>query len=268
MQPIALSIAGSDPSGGAGIQADLKTFHQFGVYGEAIITLVTVQNTVSLERVECLPAVLVLHQLRAVLDDIPPTAAKTGALGNRAIVQAVAGAAADFRFPLVVDPVMMSQHGRLLVTQDAVEAMRDELIPQASLLMPNLAEASALTGLEVNDLDSMCQAARELHRMGAKAVLVKGGHLEGDAVDVLYMSGLTRQFRAPRIETKSTHGTGCTYSAAITAELARGTLLEHAVERAKSFVTEAIRSAPGLGKGSGPLNHHATLRLARGGGAE
>lgn len=268
MQPIALTIAGSDPSGGAGIQADLKTFHQFGVYGEAIITLVTVQNTVSLERVECMPAVLVLHQLRAVLDDIPPTAAKTGALGNRSIVHGVAGAAADFHFPLVVDPVIVSQHGRLLVTQDAVEAMRDELIPQASLLTPNLAEASALTGIEVQDLDSMYQAARELHRMGAKAVLVKGGHLEGDAVDLLYMSGLTRQFSAPRIETKNSHGTGCTYSAAITAELARGVLLEHAVERAKSFVTEAIRSAPRLGKGSGPLNHHATLRLARGGGAE
>ena len=268
MHPVALTIAGSDPSGGAGIQADLKTFHQFGVYGEAVITLVTVQNTVALERVECLPAVLVLHQLRAVLDDIPPTAAKTGALGNRSIVQAVAGAAADFRFPLVVDPVIVSQHGRLLVTDDALEAMRNELIPQASLLTPNLAEASALTGLEVKDIDTMYEAARELHRMGAKAVLVKGGHLEGDAVDVLYMSGLTRQFRVPRIETKHTHGTGCTYSAAITAELALGVMLEHAVERAKSFVTEAIRSAPGLGKGSGPLNHHATIRLARGSGAE
>ncbi len=252
MQPVALTIAGSDPSGGAGIQADLKTFHQFGVYGEAIITLVTVQNTVSLERVECMPAVLGL-----------------GALGNRSIVHAVAGAAADFRFPFVVDPVMVSKHGRLLVTKDALEAMRDELIRQASLVTPNLAEASALTGREVQDLDGMHQAAREIHGMGAKAVLVKGGHLAGDAVDVLYMSGgLTRQFRAPRIETKNTHGTGCTYSAAITAELARGTLLEHAVERAKSFVTEAIRSAPGLGKGSGPLNHHASLGLARGGGAE
>jgi len=267
MYPIALTIAGSDPSGGAGIQADLKTFHQFGVYGEAVITLLTVQNTVALERVENLPAVLVLHQLRAVLDDIPPTAAKTGALGNRSIVQAVAQAAADFRFPLVVDPVLVSQHGRLLVSDDAHQAMRNELIPQASLLTPNLAEASALTGIEVNDLDSMYQAARELHRMGAKAVLVKGGHLEGDAVDLLYMSGITRQFRAPRIETRHLHGTGCTFSAAITAELARGALLEQAVERAKAFVTEAIRTAPGLGKGSGPLNHHASVRLAHGGGA-
>src|SRR5271169_6891187 len=243
MQPIALSIAGSDPSGGAGIQADLKTFHQFGVYGEAIITLVTVQNTVSLERIECMPAVLVLHQLRAVLDDIPPSAAKTGALGTRSTVEAVARAADDFRFPLVVDPVLVSQHGRSLTADDVLSAIRDELVPQASLLTPNLAEAEALTGSEVRDLAGMYRAARRLHDMGAKAVLVKGGHLEGDAVDVLYMSGLTRQFRAPRIETKHTHGTGCTYSAAITAELARGTLLEHAVERAKSFVTEAIRTA-------------------------
>jgi hydroxymethylpyrimidine/phosphomethylpyrimidine kinase len=265
MQPIALTIAGSDPSGGAGIQADLKTFHQFGVYGEAVITLLTVQNTVALEHVEFLPAVLVVHQLRAVLDDIPPTAVKTGALGNRSIVEAVARAAADFRFPLVVDPVILSQHGRPLTAGDAVDAIRDELMPQASLITPNLAEAEALSGLEVRDLEGMRQAARRLHDMGAKAVLVKGGHLEGDAVDVLFTGGVTREFRAARIETRHTHGTGCTYSAAITAELARGTLLEDAVERAKAFVTEAIRSAPGLGRGSGPLNHHATVHLAQGG---
>ncbi len=265
MQPIALTIAGSDPSGGAGIQADLKTFHQLGVYGEAVITLITVQNTVALEHVEFLPAVLVLHQLRAVLDDIPPNAAKTGALGNRSIIEAVARAAADFRFPLVVDPVILSQHGRPLTAGDAADAIRDELLPQASLVTPNLAEAEALTGLEVRDLDGMLRAARRLHEMGAKAVLVKGGHLEGDAVDLLYTTGVAREFRAARIETRHTHGTGCTYSAAITAELARGALLEDAVERAKAFVTEAIRSAPGLGRGSGPLNHHATVHLARGG---
>src|SRR5690242_18689391 len=177
MQPIALTIAGSDPSGGAGIQADLKTFHQLGVYGEAVITLITVQNTVALEHVECLPAVLVLHQLRAVLDDIPPTAAKTGALGNGSIVRAVAEAAADFRFPLVVDPVMVSQHGRLLGTDDTLDAIRDTLVPYASLLTPNLDEAEALTGLEVRDIDGMYRAARRLHEMGAKAVLVKCGHL-------------------------------------------------------------------------------------------
>lgn len=264
MPAVALTIAGSDPSGGAGLQADLKTFHQLGVYGEAVVTLITVQNTVALEYVECLPAVLVLHQLRAVLDDIPPSAAKTGALGSRATVQAVARAAAEFRFPLVVDPVMISQHGRNLNSGDALPAMRDDLLPQASLLTPNLAEAGALTGFEVRDLAGMHRAARRLHDMGAKAVLVKGGHLEGDAVDFLYTTGLTREFRAGRIATPHTHGTGCTYSAAITAELAKGAMLETAIETAKMFVTEAIRSAPGLGRGSGPLNHNASIQLAHG----
>jgi len=263
MQAIALTIAGSDPSGGAGLQADLKTFHQFGVYGEAVVTLLTVQNTVSLETVECVSAVIVLHQLRAVLDDIPPNAAKTGALGSREIVEAVARVAEDFRFPLVVDPVMVSQHGRMLVDEAAQDAIRDKLIPQASLITPNLAEAEALTGLEVADIDGMYRAARRLHEMGAKAVLVKGGHLKGDAVDLLYATGFEREFRVPRIETRHTHGTGCTFSAAITAELAHGAMLEEAVARAKAFVTEAILSAPGLGRGSGPLNHFATAHLAR-----
>jgi hydroxymethylpyrimidine/phosphomethylpyrimidine kinase len=265
MQSIALTIAGSDPSGGAGIQADLKTFHQLGAYGEAVITLVTVQNTLALERIECLPAVLVLHQLRAVLDDIPPVAAKTGALGNRAIVEAIAQAAADFRFPLVVDPVMVSQHGRALALDEALPAIRGELIPKAALLTPNLVEAETLVGFEVRDLTGMYRAARTLYEMGAKAVLIKGGHLKGDAIDVLYSGRLTRELRAARIETRNTHGTGCTYSAAITAELAGGALLEQAVERAKVFVTEAIRSAPGFGRGSGPLNHHAKVQLASGG---
>jgi hydroxymethylpyrimidine/phosphomethylpyrimidine kinase len=268
MHPVALTIAGSDPSGGAGIQADLKTFHQFGVYGEAVITLLTVQNTAALEHIEYVPSVLVLHQLRAVLDDIPPTAAKTGALGNRSIIQGVAQAARDFHFPLVVDPVLVSKQGRSLVGGDsgaALQSIRHELLPYASLVTPNLDEAAALTGLEVKDLEGMYRAARELHKMGAKAVLVKGGHLEGDAVDVLYTPGFTREFRVPRIETRQTHGTGCTYSAAITAELARGALLEDAVALAKAFITEAIRTAPGLGRGSGPVNHHATVRLASGG---
>ena len=266
MQSVALTIAGSDPSGGAGIQADLKTFHQFGVYGEAVITLLTVQNSVSLEYFESVPAVMVLHQLRAVLDDIPPGAAKTGALGNREIVEAVSQAAVDFQFPLVVDPVLVSQHGKLLTANDALQAIRDRLIPCASLLTPNLAEAAALTGFEVADIDGMLRAARRLHDMGAKAVLVKGGHLAGPAVDLLYSTGFAREFRASRIETAHTHGTGCTYSAVITAELARGALLEEAVAHAKEFITEAIRSAPRLGRGSGPVNHHASIQVALGGG--
>ncbi|HKW99004.1 MAG TPA: bifunctional hydroxymethylpyrimidine kinase/phosphomethylpyrimidine kinase [Bryobacteraceae bacterium] len=268
MPSIALTIAGSDPTGGAGIQADLKTFHQFGVYGEAVVTLITVQNSAALERVECLPAVLVLHQLRAVLDDMPPAAAKTGALGNRAIVEALARAAEDFRFPLVVDPVMMSQHRRALVADDALESIRRHLVPRATLLTPNLDEAAALTGVEVRDLDGMHRAARKLCEMGAKAVLVKGGHLKGDAVDVLQAGSLTREFRTPRIETRHTHGTGCTYSAAITAGLALGVSLEEAIIRAKAYITEAIRTNPGFGRGSGPLNHHAAVQAAtRGAGA-
>ena len=184
MIPVALTIAGSDPSGGAGIQADLKTFHQFGVYGEAVITLVTVQNTLGVQRVECLPADLVTEQIRAVLDDIRPAAAKTGALGNRELVEAVAALAVEFDFPLVVDPVIISKHGAPLVEAGAIEAIAARLVPRAFLLTPNLAEASALAGVEVQDASGMRRAAERLAAMGAHAVLVKGGHLSGDSTDL------------------------------------------------------------------------------------
>jgi hydroxymethylpyrimidine/phosphomethylpyrimidine kinase len=252
MLPTALTIAGSDPSGGAGLQADLKTFHRFGVYGEAVVTLITVQNTVSLERVETLAPDLVLAQITAVLNDIPPHAAKTGALGNAAVMEAIAEAAKDFAFPLIVDPVMLSKHGTRLADAGSFAP----LIQRAYLLMPNLNEAAELAGFAVDNRDSMYRAAEVLIGMGARNVLVKGGHLPGDALDLLYMEGgEVHEFSAARIDTPHTHGTGCTYSAAITAELAKGTGLVQAVSRAKTFVTEAIRSNPGLGRGSGPLNH-------------
>jgi len=257
MLPVALTIAGSDPIGGAGIQADLKTFHQFGVYGEAVITLLTVQNTVRMTRVDCIPVELVLAQLAAILDDIPPQAAKTGALGNREIVEAIAAAAADFRFPLVVDPVMISKHGQPLISPDAVDAVRELLIPRAFLICPNLAEAEALTGLPVHTVDDMRAAAERLCALGAKAALVKGGHLQESAVDVLFDGRDWREFVAPHFDTLHTHGTGCTHSAGIVAELARGASVEAAVTRAKSYITQAIRSSPGLGHGAGPVNHHA-----------
>jgi len=254
--PVALTIAGSDPSGGAGIQADLKTFHQFGVYGEAVITLITVQNTRGVNRVETLASDLVLEQLRAVLEDIPPGAAKTGALGNPGVVEALARE--TFDFPLVVDPVMFSKHGARLMDQHMDQQGIVLLLKRAFLVTPNLYEASELAGFVVDDLPSMRRAAEALAALGAVNVLVKGGHLEGDAVDVLYMrDGGFREFSAERIDTPHTHGTGCTYSAAITAELAKGTPLAQAVERAKAFVTGAIRTNPGLGGGAGPLNHHA-----------
>lgn len=257
MIPVALTIAGSDPSGGAGVQADLKTFHQFGVYGEAVITLITVQNTVKVERVETLDAALVAAQIRAVLEDIRPAAAKTGALGSRETIEAVAALAEGFDFPLVVDPVMISKHGAALLHADACRAMAERLVPRAALVTPNLPEAEALTGRRVTDVAGMRRAAARLVEMGAGAALVKGGHLGEGATDVLFAGGQWREFPATRIATAHTHGTGCTYSAAIAASLASGATLEEAVARAKAFITEAIRTAPGLGRGSGPVNHHA-----------
>jgi hydroxymethylpyrimidine/phosphomethylpyrimidine kinase len=257
--PVALTIAGSDPSGGAGIQADLKTFHQFGAYGEAVITLLTVQNSVRVSRVEVMPPGLVLDQIAAVLEDIPPGAAKTGALGSVEMVEAVAGAAANFAFPLVVDPVMVSKHGLPLLPHEAVRAVRELLLPHAALAMPNVPEAEALTGIAIRNLDDVRRAACLIHGMGARAVLIKGGHLETDSTDVLFDGAEYREFPAPRIATRHTHGTGCTYSAAITAGLAAGVALGEAVARAKRFIHEAIRSNPGLGHGCGPVNHHAEV---------
>jgi len=255
---VALSIAGSDPSGGAGLQADLKTFHRLGVYGEAVVTLITVQNTQGVRRVDVLAPDLVLEQIHAVCTDIPPHAGKIGALGNRAVVETVGSAAQTFRFPLVVDPVMLSTHGAPLMEEDARAAFAACLIPQAFLLTPNLDEAAALAGFPVNSVASMRKAAEALTLRGAKNVLIKGGHLEGDAIDVLFEPehGF-HEFFGARIDTPHTHGTGCTYSAAITAELAKGLPLRAAVGKAKEFISAAIRTAPGLGSGAGPLNHHA-----------
>jgi hydroxymethylpyrimidine/phosphomethylpyrimidine kinase len=255
---VALSIAGSDPSGGAGIQADLKTFHRLGVYGEAVVTLITVQNTRGVTRIDVLSPDLVREQIQAVVIDIPPHAAKTGALGNAAVVEAVASVAEKFTFPLVVDPIMIGKHGAALMDPEARQVLAERLVPRAFLLTPNLHEAAALAGFAVDDLASMRRAAEKLVSLGAKNVLVKGGHLAGDAVDVLFtQEGTFHEFPAPRIDTAHTHGTGCTYSAAITAELAKGMALRRAIDIAKEFITNAIRSNPGLGSGSGPLNHHA-----------
>lgn len=258
-KPVALTIAGSDPSGGAGIQADLKTFHQFGVYGEAVVTLITVQNTCGVQRVECLTPELVIDQIRAVVSDIPPAAAKTGALGNRQIVEAVAGMAKHFRFPLLVDPVIASKRGAPLLTADAVDQMKTILFPRVFLLIPNLDEAALLAGAPVHDLDTMRAAAKRLVNFGPQAVLIKGGHLEGEPTDLLFYRGEFSQFASPRVATRHTHGTGCTFSAAITALLACGFDLPESVRRAKRYVTEAIRNNPGLGSGSGPLDHHALI---------
>jgi hydroxymethylpyrimidine/phosphomethylpyrimidine kinase len=253
-----MTIAGSDPSGGAGIQADLKTFHRFGVYGEAVVTLLTVQNTVRLSRVEILAAEFVREQVAAVIEDIPPAAAKTGALGSAEIVETIAEIAADFAFPLVVDPVMIGKHGAALLSDDAVRALRGRLIPRAAVVTPNLPEAEALTGIRAAQPADVRRMAERLCEMGARAVIVKGGHAVDGALvtDLLFDGASFHAFSCPRVETRHTHGTGCTHSAALTACLALGMPLVEAAARAQRFIHEAIRTNPGLGAGSGPVNHH------------
>ncbi len=260
MIPVALTIAGSDPSGGAGIQADIKTFHQLGVYATSVLTLVTAQNTQGVKAVEVLPAEFVGAQLAAVLEDIPPQAAKTGALGDDRNISEIARRASAFDFPLVVDPVMISKHGMPLITERARDTLVTELLAHACLVTPNLHEAAILTGLPVRDVSEMEAAARRIVELGAEAALVKGGHLSGDAVDVLCWQDQIRHFSSARIETPNTHGTGCTYSAAITAGLAQGMSLPRAIERAKRFIFLAIQSHPGLGRGCGPVNHFVVAK--------
>jgi hydroxymethylpyrimidine/phosphomethylpyrimidine kinase len=258
-RPIALTIAGSDSGGGAGIQADLKTFHHFEVYGTSALTLITAQNTIGVQRVALLAPDLVVAQIDSVANDFAVAAAKTGALGSAAIVAAVAEAVLRHRIAkLVVDPVMISKHGHALLDADAVDALRRALLPRAALLTPNLPEAAALVGGELATERDIENAARALHASGASAVLVKGGHGAGDEVaDLLFDGRSCTWLRAPRQQTPHTHGTGCTYSAAITARLALGDDLAHAVRTAHAWLARAIATAPGLGHGQGPVNHWA-----------
>jgi len=255
MVPVALTIAGSDPSGGAGLAADLKTFHQHGIYGAAVVTLLTVQNTTGVRRVEVLDGSLVAEQIDAVVEDLPVEAAKTGALGSAEVLEAVADRAARFAFPLVVDPVMVSKHGSPLLDASAVEVLVRRLVPRAALLTPNTVEAAALTGRDVTTVDEAIDAARALTDLGARAVLIKGGHLAGDAEDVLFVGGEIHRLVAARVHTDQGHGTGCTLSAAITARLALGDDLVQAVTASKRWLTAALARAPGLGRGIGPVDH-------------
>lgn len=253
----ALTIAGSDSGGGAGIQADLKTFHALGVYGASALTLVTAQNTLGVDDVHLLPSAVVRSQMLAVLDDIGCDAAKTGAIGSAELIATVARTLRERPIEkLVVDPVMISKHGAPLLSPDAVVALRSELLPLAFLVTPNRHEAEVLSGVRLDSLATMEEAARRIVSFGPRAVLVKGGALGGDeAVDLLVSDGHATVLRVPRIETRSTHGTGCTCSAAITALLARGGSLEDAVRGAKAYVTRAIETAPAIGRGFGPVNH-------------
>ncbi len=268
----ALSIAGSDSGGGAGIQADLKTFSAFGVFGMTAITAVTVQNTKGVMGYEEIPASVVADQIRAVVGDIGVHAAKTGMLASAPIVEAVAEALHDTPVPaLVVDPVFVSKHGHPLLAEDAVEALRRAILPIATLVTPNLPEAAGLAGFPVETRDDMRRAADALLALGARAALVKGGHVEGpEAADLFVEGGREEWLTAARIDTSHTHGTGCTLSSAIAASLALGASLADAVREGKAFVTEAIRHALALGDGIGPVDQLWPIaggRLRRGSAA-
>src|SRR5919202_2325703 len=256
---IALTIAGSDSGGGAGIQADLKTFHRFGLFGTSVVTAVTAQNTRGVTGWVAVPTELIRAQLDAVTDDLPPAAVKSGMLADAEVVATVAAGIRDRKLaPYVLDPVMVATSGDPLLERAAIETIRAELLPLADVVTPNLDETAILVGEPVRSPEAMERAARRLvEEWGAKAALVKGGHLTGDeAVDVLF-DGAVHVYRHPRIATTSTHGTGCTLSSAIASHLALGHPLRAAVSASLDYVHRAIASAPGLGRGHGPLNHFA-----------
>jgi hydroxymethylpyrimidine/phosphomethylpyrimidine kinase len=256
MIPVALTIAGSDSGGGAGIQADLKTFQAFGVFGTSALTAITAQNTIGVRAVHAVPGAVVREQINAVASDFEVRAVKTGMLATRELVELVASAIADEQLPnYVLDPVMVATSGDRLLEDDAVHAILSRLLPLATLVTPNLDEARILTGFPVRAVESMRAAAQQLVERGARAALVKGGHLDGDRiVDVFYDGKEFNEYERSRILTNSTHGTGCALSAGVAAGLAHGGELKHAVEAALEFVHHAIATAPGLGHGHGPLN--------------
>jgi hydroxymethylpyrimidine/phosphomethylpyrimidine kinase len=259
-----LIIAGSDSGGGAGIQADIKSVTAMGGYAATAITAITVQNTLGVHGVHPLPLDLIEAQARAVLDDIGADAIKTGMLGSVAVVERVAAILDTTDAAAVVDPVMIAKGGAALLDRDAVAAVRTLMVPHAALLTPNAPEAEALTGISVGDLDGQRRAGQALLDLGARAVLMKGGHVPGPTViDLLLTPSGETLLEGPRIDTTSTHGTGCTLASAVAAGLAQGFPLEVAVAQGWAYVAEAIRRAPGLGQGHGPLDHGWPMRSDR-----
>ena len=255
--PVALTIAGSDSGGGAGIQADLKTFSALGAYGASVLTAITAQNTLGVSGVFELPTDIIAAQIDAVVTDIRPDVVKTGMIASIDIIGTVAERLRHYQLrQLVVDPVMVAKSGDALLRPDAVAALREQLLPLALVATPNLPEAETILGRKIESLDAMHAAARELVReCGARAVVVKGGHLAGPPIDVFFDGSELRELAAERIETKNTHGTGCTFASAIAAYLAGGEPLPEAIRKAKSYLTEALRRAFDVGGGHGPVHH-------------
>jgi hydroxymethylpyrimidine/phosphomethylpyrimidine kinase len=255
-----LTIAGSDSGGGAGIQADLKTFHQFGVFGTSAITAVTAQNTLGVQAIHPIPVDTVRAQIDAVAQDLRPSGLKSGMLATRELVEVVATAIQAHELDgYVMDPVMVATSGDRLLNQDAEAALASTLLPLATLVTPNLQEARILTGFSIQDVEGMRNASRALVEMGAAAALVKGGHLgDGEVTDLLWDGMAEYSWSRPRVDTDQTHGTGCTLSAAVAAGLAKGMTLAQAVDLAIDFIARAIATAPNLGQGHGPVNHFVT----------
>jgi hydroxymethylpyrimidine/phosphomethylpyrimidine kinase len=254
--PAALTIAGSDSGGGAGIQADLKTFLALGVHGMSAICALTAQNTKGVSGVHEVPPAFVREQISQVATDFEVAAAKTGMLSGPAIVEVVANSITEFTIPnLVVDPVFVSKNHDVLLSRDSIESLVSRLLPLATVITPNLQEAALLTGMKISDVAGMREAARALHALGPAYVLVKGGHLEAEATDVLFDGEHFRELTTERIDSQNTHGTGCTLSAAIAAYLAKGWSVPEAVKGAKDYVTGAIRYGLEVGRGYGPTNH-------------
>lgn len=254
---IALSIAGSDSGAGAGVQADLKTFAAHGVYGTCAITAITAQNTLGVTAAEALAPALVAAQIAAVASDLTPHAAKTGMLANAAIVETVAAAVLSHAIPyLVVDPVMVAKSGASLLDHEALTAVRERLVPVAYVVTPNIPEAEVLTGVTIRADEDRREAARRLVGLGARAAIIKGGHLPTtDIVDLLFDGTDFMEFRHERVPGRHTHGTGCTFAAAIAAHLASGVSLAEAIPLAQRYIAGAIRHAPPIGHGHGPMNH-------------
>jgi hydroxymethylpyrimidine/phosphomethylpyrimidine kinase len=260
--PVALTIAGSDSGGGAGIQADLRTFAFHQVHGTSAITCITAQNTLGVTRVDALPAEAVIAQIQAVVSDIGVQATKTGMLLNQKIIAAVAQQATELSLGhFVVDPVMVSRTGAQLIDDDAIATLRDTLIPLATLITPNRYEAQLLSGLEITTLEAMQTAAQKIHQLGAKAVLVKGGSMAGElrGVDVFFDGDRCQTLQTTTVSTSDTHGTGCTLSAAIAANLAQGSSLPEAIQNGKAYVTKALQHSLRIGQGQGPVGHFFPL---------
>lgn len=254
--PIALTVAGTDPTGGAGVFADLKAMHSRSVYGMAAVTSLTAQNTLGVQDVYNVPADFIDKELNSIFSDEVPHAMKTGMIAEADMMTVIADYIRKYNIPYVMDPVMIATSGDHLISSTSVSTLIDTLIPLADIVTPNLHEAEAITNMTIRTEDDIHRALKIFRDdMGAKNIIIKGGHLSGDATDYLYDGKNISTLTAVRIDTNQTHGTGCTFSAVLTAELAKGRTIEEAFRTSKAYITSAIQNSPGIGKGSGPVNH-------------